>query len=343
MDTADKKDDLYRSADENLQKLSLLHLEDVPVVMRSAPQILSAEVRSAEIRDKPSPVPDLPAYYEARSSFATENALILSDILSFLSELEVETQYKPKSYKIDCSFCQNSNSCLFKINLFQSTLGQYVVEIQRRSGCSLLTRKIFNAVSGRFVKKEKAKVIPSWGHVELDDETARILVLMVSNSGTEQQQEGFRLLSDIAGDKNSHQKILNVFGGATKIVSLVSEALNSRDLEAEHYAILLTANMCCGGSSIVKAETSKTQLEFQTQFVEKLFVPVSGIFTEVRAIGSLETKKQILRCLDSIPAALARDVKRLYAKTCREVPSTVIAGSELNALVTAAYGRFLDV
>jgi hypothetical protein len=222
-DGADAKRDVYRSYEErelDLQKLSLrgpsrgLGLVDAPVVMRSAPQIPSAEVRSAEIRDKPSPVPDLPAYYEARSSFATENESILSDIQSFLLELRVETQYTPKAHKIDCSFCQNSNSCLFIINLFQTAIGQYVVELQRRRGCSLLARKVFNAVYGQFVKKEKPKVVPSWGYVELDEETSSILVSMASNSGSDQQQEGFRLLSDIAGERGSHEKLISDFGCA---------------------------------------------------------------------------------------------------------------------------------
>jgi hypothetical protein len=333
-----------------LQKLSLsrgpsrgVGLSDAPV-MRSAPQIPSAEVRSAEIRDKPIPVPDLPVYYEARSSFATENVEILADIHSFLLELRVEAHYLPKAHRIDCSACQNSNSASFVVSLFQATLGQYVVELQRRSGDNFLTRSIYNELVGHFEKKGKPKAVPSWGHVELDDETSEILVSMASNSGSDQQREAFRLLCDIAGGRDSHDKILGAFGGAAKIVSLVSDALNSGDLETERYVCIFLANLCCGGSDAFAAEIpSKSQSEMQRQFVEKLFVPVSGIFTEIERLGSLETKKQILRCMDSLPAALARDVKRRYAKTCKDVPSAVAPGAELSSLVSASYGRFLDV
>jgi len=347
------KPDLYRSYDERdlgLQKLSLSRgpsrgagLLDAPV-MRSAPQLPSAEVRSADIRDKPIPVPDLPVYYETRSSFATENVEILADIASFLLELRVETHYTPKAHRIDCSVCQNCNSANFVVALFQAAVGQYVVELQRRSGCKMVTRKIYNELVGHFEKKAKPKAVPSWGHVELDDETGEILVSMASNSGSDQQREAFRLLCDIAGGRDSHDKLLSAFGGAAKIVSLVSDALNSGDLETERYVCMFLANMCCGGSDAFTAEIpSKSQSEMQKQFVEKLFVPVSGVFTELERLGSLETKKQILRCMDSLPAALAREVRRRYSKTCKDVPSVVPPGTELSSLVSASYGRFLDV
>jgi hypothetical protein len=347
------KPDLYRSYDERdlgLQKLSLsrgpsrgVGLLDAPV-MRSAHQIPSAEVRSAEIRDKPTPVPDLPAYYEARSSFSTENVDILADIHSFLLELRVEAHYTPKAHRIDCSACSNNNSAFFVVALFKATVGQYVVELQRRSGCAMLTRKMYSEIVGHFEKKEKPKAVPSWGHVELDDETSEILVSMASNSGSDQQREAFRLLCDIAGGRDSHDKILSAFGGAAKVVSLVSDALNSGDLETERYVCIFLANMCCGGSDVFTVEIpSKSQSEMQRQFVEKLFIPISGIFTELERLGSLDSKKQVLRCMDSLPAALAREVKRRYSKTCRDVPSALPSGTELSSLVSASYGRFLDV
>jgi len=112
----------------------------------------------------------------------------------------------------------------------------------------------------------------------LDDETSEILVLMASNSGSDQQREAFRLLCDIAGGRDSHDKILSAFGGAAKTVSLVSDALNSGDLETERYVCIFLANMCCGGSDAFTTEIpSKSQSEMQRQFVEKLFVHVSGI------------------------------------------------------------------
>jgi len=331
-----------------LQKLSLSRGPsslDGPL-MRSVALEPRVDARSAEIRDKPSPVPPVPIYFAENSSFKTGNSEILLHIKALLQDLQVESRYDALKHKLDCCAFKSSNSCVFAIHLFQVSAGQYVVELQRRSGCGVVSRKIFEQISGNF-KKSRRKSVPSWGQVELDDATGEILLKMASLSGSEQQCEGFRLLCDIAASRDSHDKILTLFGGAGKLVELLLDALNSGDLETERYVCVFLAHLCCGGTGAcalpADAPPPKAQREIQSHFVEKLFLPLVGLFIDVDSLGSQESKKHVLRCLDSLSPPMAREVRKRYAKQCRDVPGSLSSGDEISPLVRASFGRFLEV
>jgi len=330
-----------------LQKLSLSRGPsslDGPL-MRSGAFEPRVDARSAEIQDKPSPIPQVPVYYEAQSSFSASSPEILLEVRDLLREMQVEARYDALKHQLACCAFKSGSSCTFVISLFQASAGQYVVELQRRSGCVMVSRKIFEAISGKFTRR---KVVPSWGQVELDDETSEILLKMASLSGSEQQCEAFRLLCDIAAGRDSHDKILTLFGGAGKLVELLLDALNSGDLETERYVCVFLAHMCCGGAGAgvalpADAPPPKAQREIQSHFVEKLFLPLSRLFIDMDSLGSQDSKKHVLRCLDSLSPPMVREVKKRYAKQCRDVPSSVSPGDEISPLVRASFGRFLEV
>jgi len=178
----------------------------------------------------------------------------------------------------------------------------------------------------------------------LDEETASILLSMASTSRSDQQREAWRLLCDITTGSD-HETLITTLGGAPKISSLALDALNSRDIETERYVSTFLANMSCGGPGQFNPESplSKAQMAIQGQVVEKLFVAFCGLFTGMVSLDSLETKKEALRCLDSLHAPLAKEVKRRYTKICRDVLVSFPSDKELSSAVKAAFLRFLEV
>jgi len=214
------------------------------------------------------------------------------------------------------------------------TKGEYLIEMQRRSGCCVSFRKVTSQVFERFTQKgkhEKVKILPqapSWGVVILDDATADVLAAMLSLSKSDQQQESLRLLADASASSDNHGKIISAVGGLGKLGGSLLEALTSGDRQFERYASVLLANLCCSQSDY--------QLDIQKLIVNRMFDPLCALL-RLDSLGSLETKRQIHRCVTSLPA----EARKRYFDAIQG--PIAVQGKDLASSVRNSFGRLLQV
>jgi hypothetical protein len=302
------------------------------------------------------PVPDLPIWVEPFSSFPSSNPIILSDMFDFIKVLpSVEARcLLPKNHKIECSVYIDNASATFQVNLYKGkSEGQFVVELQRLSGCCIACSKVMNQILGKFQNKQERRKFAA-RDIELDDslsqvaltgELAENLISMIQGSaGSEgsDPREGFRLLCEVTGNCNSHPMLVQACKGLDKLADLIKSGINSGDVETERYACIVLANLCCGGSGQSRPDSvSKFQSEIQKQVVE-LFDNLGHVLTDDNgSLGRDEAKRQVLRCVNSLSPDLDKDVKAKHGKLCGNLSSARLG--DLSESAKASFARFLEV
>jgi len=307
---------VYRSVDAGVADLSLDDLPRPRALVKSSmikDLSMSADLRHAPEPVKPLPLPDFPVYHEPRSSFTTSNSSVLGEIgvaLQAISGLEV--QFVRNAHKIKCSASLDGDSCTFRVHMFKGQVrGQFLVEFQRRSGCCVVFRKVYSQVSSRFLpkgeKQEKAAKVPSFGVVILDGETADLLTDMVSVSKSDQQRDTLRLLADCSTIEENRNKIVAALGIA-KLTGVLLEAITSRDRDSERYGCVILANLC--------GSPSEHKDSIQREVANQMFAPLCALLS-LDSLGSSETKRHVLKCIDSLSPSLVGEVRRRHSEALK--------------------------
>jgi len=99
-------------------------------------------------------MPNCPTYYSLHTSFTTEKSTILLDIAAFLKPVSgIETSFE--EYIMRCGIARDDDSAVLCISLFRGkSEGQFLVEMQRESGCPLIVRDIVETILEKFNKEK---------------------------------------------------------------------------------------------------------------------------------------------------------------------------------------------
>jgi len=320
---------VYRSVDAGMLSLSIDDLPRPKGLMRSGPSIgkdmsLSSDLRHSRDAVKPLPLPEYPIYHEPRSSFTSSNLNILEEIASDLQLISgLDVQFLSNLHKIKCCAHIDGDSCTFRVYMFKGQVkGQFLVEFQRRSGCCIIFRKVYSKVSGRFLPKEKQDKptpVPSLGVVVLDDVTADLLADMLAISKSDQQRETLRLLADCSTSEENRNKIISVIG-VGKLVGILLDAITSNDRDSETYACILLANLC--------SSSSEYKDSVQKQVADQMFAPLCGLL-RLDSLGSSETKRHVLKCIESLPPALVGEVRKRHSEALKNLSASAQQGKLL--------------
>jgi len=283
---------------------------------------------------KPAPIPELPEYYDKKSSFPAESASALSDVLLFLQKTDgvdvVESN--ELEHNLKCSACINNVSCGFNVYLWRAGKEGYVVEFQKRYGSSLSFREVVGQALAKYADEPVPEPPPPFAEMTLDDETVAIVRSMLKIPDFEEFWEALRLLADASAAASNHAKLLELITLEQLGAFFTSSA--ARDEELERCAAIILANLCNGGTSpfAVGAPLSAPQAKAQAYVVEQLF-ELFCKFVQLKNCPSV-TKRHILRCIDSLPVVRVSDRQRAMC-------SQLAGAKDVDAFLRTSLVRFI--
>lgn len=180
------------------------------------------DLAALDFQSRDIEIPACPIYFETWSSFATDNADILSQITHYFTLFNVNFDFVADKSKIKGSFQENCNSCTFRVRLFQAPDGHgYLVEFQRRAGCVVT----FNNLYRRTLQSAARHVSHMFGDVpmpspsplddepleplpvKLDEPSVRALYLIASSDYVDVQREGLRTLAYLSANDHNQSII----------------------------------------------------------------------------------------------------------------------------------------
>jgi len=253
-------------------------------------------------------VPPCPSYYEAASSFFSDKlpVVLIQYILVILHRYQIDFSFASEKFKIQCVWYTETNiSCVFVIRIFKSLQnGRHLVEFQRRNGCVIAFRRLFQQLLRTFSHDGVAhgSVLPEvpspFGDCNLDKKTAALMLQTLSGQDVslEYARETLRVLSCLSKQPNNVAMLLHV---NEKLPELLLQFLKSKDVEILRCAAHLLANLVCGPSSNVALQKNLSIL-FDAYTASDLQSP--GYGAGARNLMQLEIKRQISRSILTLTA-----------------------------------------
>jgi hypothetical protein len=296
-------------------------------------------------------VPPCPTFYERASSFLSDKLplALINSILLLLAQQCIDFSLAPSRCKIDCVWYTETNAtCTFIVRIFSSPnqKARHLVEFQRRSGCVMAFRKVFQRLLVSFSQSGVAlgpavAVLPTFPSmdVNLDKKTAALMLqtLCCEDVGLEYARETLRALSCLSKKSNNLAILLQV---NPKLPELLVNILKSKDVETLRCAATFLANTLTEQSShnVIRENIS---VLFDVYSASDLISP--GFGTGARNLIQLELKRQITRCLAALSFkstnAISKDpLFSSYIKLLKE--ATLSPDSKLQAFATQTLVNF---
>jgi len=199
-------------------------------------------------------------------------------------------------------YTETNASCSFNIRIFKSPnqKARHLVEFQRRSGCVIAFRRIFQRLLVSFSRNgvvlgSTVLAVPPQAPVEinLDKKTAALMLQTLSEQDVclEYSRETLRVLSCLSKQSNNLSTLLQV---NPNLPELLVQFLKSKDVETLRCAADFLANTLSVQSSHVIIRQHISSL-FDAYSSNDLISP--GFGTAARNLLQLEVKRQITRSL----------------------------------------------
>jgi len=230
--------------------------------------------------------------------------ILIQYILVILHHYQIDYSFASEKFRIQCVWYTETNiSCVFVIHIFKSLQnGKLLVEFQRRNGCVIAFRRLYQQLLRTFshdgvaLGSVFAEVPPPFVDCNLDKKTAATMLQTLSGQDVslEYTREILRVLSCLSKQTNNVAMLLHV---NEKLPELLFHFLKSKDVEILRCAAHLLANLVCGSNTALQNNIS---LLFDAYTVNDLQSP--GYGAGARNLMQLEIKRQISRSILTITA-----------------------------------------
>jgi len=237
----------------------------------------------------------------------------------------VDFCFKPLKNRIDCVHYTETNSpCAFNVCLFKAPKGRSLIEFQRRCGCVIGFRRLFQQALFAFWKDGTAKGSSSSSPVlprpppelTLDRETALLMLqtLCDRDVSLEYGRENLRVLSCLSKQTHNLAILLQV---KPDISELLLQIFHSKDVETLRCAAIFLANVLSSSRSPGLGR-KHVPLLFDVLSSSDLIAP--GFSETIRDLLHVEVKRHIIRSLIAVssknPSIISQDSK--YVKLLQE-------------------------
>jgi len=297
-----------------------LRIED-PSFRSVSPQVPSTEKKYAsDINEKSDttkgfpglnlnsnnlPVPPCPPYHEASSSFFSDKLprVLIQYILLLLQHHQIDFYFASEKFKVQCVWYTETNaSCVFVIRIFK-TLHQsarHLVEFQRRNGCVIAFRRLFQRLLSNSSRDGMALgsvvteiPLPPFQEINLDKKTATLMLQTLSGQDTslEYLRETLQVLSCLSKQPSNLAMLLHV---NAKLPELLLQFLKSKDGEILRCAAHFLANLLSFHTNNM-ATQKHISLLFETYTTTAFGCP--GYGSTARNLIQLEIKRQLARSI----------------------------------------------
>jgi len=295
-------------------------------------------------------VPPCPNFYERSSSFLSDKLplALINSILLILTHQCIDFSFVPSKSKIDCvCYTETNASCTFLVHIFSSPnqKARHLVEFQRRSGCVIAFRRIFQRLLVAFSQSGVAlgpavSALPPYPSMEvsLDKKTAALMLqTLCEDVSLEYSRETLRVLSCLSKQSGNLAVLLQV---NPNLPELLVTFLKSKDVETLRCAANFLANTLSDQSShnMIRKNIS---ILFDVYASNDLISP--GFGTAARNLLQLEVKRQITRSLVTLSSkstnAISKDpLFSSYVKILKE--ATLSPDSKLQTFASQTMMNF---
>jgi len=299
------------------------------------------------------PVPPLPFELERvtviRKEFASSEHAALA-VMGALRETGVDFSAEPEAAKWRCAHCCAAAYISFTIQLFLAA-GEYVIEIQRRSGegCAFMAlyRQLKGQLTGKAVQSRPANfgllaptlppsLLEKVSEPEMDPvEEVSLALDLLKSDYLDMQKEGAQCISEMTSDQATRDRVASSTEALGLLVTAVATFLATTvDVQSRSYAAFALANL-------TEAVPCRDMLTSAPGLVHVLHT-LAG-FVHNGSYEDVQMRREAARALANIAAThkdamarvLGQDVIRDFVGDARELHDPVVRN-----YVSSACGQF---